>query len=79
VRFGDWKAVKNGPNAKLELYDLKADPGESHDLSADKPDEAAKAAQLMASSRTEDPNWPLANGRVGKGKAKGKGKTKAGQ
>ncbi|MCI0410112.1 MAG: N-acetylgalactosamine 6-sulfate sulfatase, partial [Acidobacteria bacterium] len=29
VRFGDWKAVKNGPSAAIELYDLQADPGET--------------------------------------------------
>ena len=32
ARFGDWKAVKNGPNAKVELYDLAKDPSESEDL-----------------------------------------------
>ncbi len=59
VRFGDWKAVKNGPAAALELYDLATDPAEAKNLAAQKPDLVARAAALMQSARTEDPNWPL--------------------
>jgi arylsulfatase A-like enzyme len=59
VRFGDWKAVKNGPGARIELYDLKADPGESKDLAAARPGLVKKAAALLASERTEHPDWPL--------------------
>ena len=59
VRFGDWKAVKNGPQAKIELYDLAADPGEKTNLAAEKPELAAKAMKLMASAHHDDPNWPL--------------------
>src|SRR5262249_48558276 len=46
VRFGDWKAVKNGPSAPIELYDLKADPGERQNLAADTPALVKKAASL---------------------------------
>jgi arylsulfatase A-like enzyme len=56
VRFGDWKAVRNGP--ALELYDLKADPGESKDLAAEKPVQAARGEALLESCRVDDPNWP---------------------
>lgn len=59
VRFGDWKAVKKGPQAALELYDLAADPGEKMNLAAQKPDLVAKAVALMKSAHTDDPNWPL--------------------
>lgn len=59
IRFGDWKAVKNGPSAAVELYDLKADPGEKTDLAAKNPDVVAKAVKLMASAREDHPDWPL--------------------
>ena len=59
VRFGDWKAVRNGPSSPIELYDLKTDPGETKDLAGEKPDLVARAEALMKAARTEDPNWPL--------------------
>ncbi len=74
VRFGDWKAVKNGPSAAIELYDLKNDIAESKDLAAQKPELVAKAAALMKEARVEDPNWPLAEKRDPKHR-KGKVKT----
>jgi arylsulfatase A-like enzyme len=58
VRFGDWKAVKNGPTSAVELYDLKADPSETIDLAAKHPDLVAKAVKLMADAREDHPDWP---------------------
>ena len=63
IRFGDWKAVRNGPSAAIELYDLKADSGEKNDLAAAKPELVAKAEALMKTARTDDPNWPMAEKR----------------
>ena len=60
LRFGDWKAVKNGPNAPIELYNLKSDVAEANNLASDKPELVAKARQLMNEVRADDPNWPLA-------------------
>lgn len=59
VRWGDWKAVRNGPSKPIELYDLKTDAGETKDLAAANPALVAKAGGLMKSARVEDPNWPL--------------------
>ena len=67
MRFGDWKAVRNGPESPIELYDLKTDAAEAHDLALEKPDLVAKAAALMQSSRTADPDWPLVQKRVRQG------------
>jgi arylsulfatase A-like enzyme len=63
VRFGDWKAVRNGPGAALELYDLAKDPAESANLAAANPALVEKAVELMKANRTDDPNWPLAGKR----------------
>lgn len=70
VRFGHWKAVRNGPESPIELYDLKADAAESHDLAKNNPELVAKAEALMQSSRTNDPDWPLLQKRAGKNKKK---------
>jgi arylsulfatase A-like enzyme len=59
VRFGHWKAVRNGP-AAVELYDLAADPAESTDLAAARPVELKRATELLNSERTDHPDWPMA-------------------
>ena len=41
-----------------------------NDLAKEQPDLVAKAAELMQSSRTADPDWPLVQKRAGKGKKK---------
>jgi arylsulfatase len=45
VRVGDWKLVRLGRNGPWELYNLKADRTELHDLAASEP---ARAADLAA-------------------------------
>lgn len=72
VRFDDWKAVKNGPSAKVELYDLKTDAGESNDLAATKPEILAKAEGYLKTIRVDDPNWPIRENVGGKKGQKGK-------
>ncbi len=64
VRFGDWKAVQNGPQAALELYDLAADPGEKTNLAGQKAGIVARAVVLMEAAHAADPNWPL-SGKAG--------------
>jgi arylsulfatase A-like enzyme len=70
LRFGDWKAVRNGPENPIELYDLKTDAAEAHDLAASHPDLVSKAEALMKSSRSEHPDWPLVQKKPGKPKKK---------
>ncbi len=59
VRFGDWKAVRNSPKGKIELYDLSKDTAEQNDLSESQPEKVKQAEQLMLQARVDDPNWPL--------------------
>ena len=65
VRFGDWKAVKNGHDRPIELYDLATDAAESKDVAAAHPDRVARAAAILKEAHTDDPNWPL-TGRAAK-------------
>ena len=65
IRFGDWKAVRNGPSKPVELYDLKTDAAELKNLAAEHPELVAKATALMASARVDDPNWPMRDRKPG--------------
>ncbi len=47
VRQGRWKAVKNGPDAAVELYDLASDMGEKNDLAKRRPKLARRLAEIM--------------------------------
>jgi arylsulfatase A-like enzyme len=46
IRQGTWRAVKPRNAKAWELYDLAADPGETKDLAAAKPDVLAKLVKL---------------------------------
>ncbi|TPE43936.1 arylsulfatase [Pontibacter mangrovi] len=59
VRQGDWKAIrfyKNGQPERTELYNLSADVGEQHELSASNPQKAQELEQLMDQLRTPAEN-----------------------
>ena len=71
VRFGDWKAVKNGPNAAVQLFDLKADVGETNNIAAQNPKLVAKAVAYMKEAHVDDPNWPMVQRRVHTGRMPG--------
>ena len=59
VRMGDWKAVRLGKNTPLELYNLAADPAETTDVAAIRPDVVRQLEAYLATARTESPNWPV--------------------
>ncbi len=59
LRFGNWKAVRNGHDRPIELYDLALDAGESKNVAAANPALVAKAEALMQAAHTPDANWPL--------------------
>lgn len=58
VRMGDWKAVRLRPGAPLELYNLREDPGETRDLSAENPQAVAKIEAFLATCRHDPPELP---------------------
>lgn len=70
ARWGDWKAVRNGPSQSIEIYDLKSDVGETKNLAAARPDLVARAEAILKSAREDHPDWPLRDRPVGKAKKK---------
>jgi arylsulfatase A-like enzyme len=59
VRMGDWKAVRLSKDARLELFDLKADPGEQHDVANSHTDVIARIEHYLETARTDSPGWPI--------------------
>ena len=59
ARRGDWKCVTIKQDAPLELYNLKEDITESHNLADQYPEMVAEFDRLMRASRTPSPYWPL--------------------
>ena len=68
VRVGDLKLVRAGRNGAWELYDLKLDRTEQHDLAATQPDKVKElAAQWEAwALRANVKPYPAAGGKKGK-------------
>ena len=62
VRMGDWKAVRlnvaKDPNSPIELYNLKDDLGEQHNVAGQHPEIVGKIAAIMKTARTPSEHWP---------------------
>ncbi len=52
VRTGRWKAVRTRPGAKLELYDLARDIGETRDVAAEHPKVTSRIEEHLKTART---------------------------
>ncbi|HVS36829.1 MAG TPA: arylsulfatase [Gemmataceae bacterium] len=59
VRMGDWKALRLKVGGPLELYDLKNDVGEAHDVAAEHADVVAKIETYLKGARTESSDFPI--------------------
>jgi arylsulfatase A-like enzyme len=70
VRAGDFKLIEFHDDQRVELYDIRADIGEQHDLAASKPELAAQlrsrlhawrdavGAQMPVPNPHHDPSRP---------------------
>ncbi len=58
ARRGDWKCVTIKRNAPLELYNLKDDPEERHNLADEHPDIVRQLDEEMRKARIPSPYWP---------------------
>ena len=58
VRWRNYKAIRNGQDAPLELYDLASDVEEKNNIAEKHPDVIARIEAYLKTARTESPNWP---------------------
>ena len=58
ARWKDWKAVRLAKGADLEIYDLKNDAGEEHNVADQFPGVVDQMEQLLDTIRTESKYWP---------------------
>ena len=56
VRVDDWKAVRLGPGKPLQLYSLKNDIGETHNVAAAHPDVIAKVEAYLKNATPSKPS-----------------------
>jgi arylsulfatase A len=59
ARIGNWKAVRQAPGQPLELYDLKNDLAEQHNVAAEHPDVVKQFEDYLAGARVDSPRWPI--------------------
>ena len=59
VRMGPWKAVRPSKDAALELYDLRNDSAEQHDIHAAHPDVVTQIETYLRTARTDSARWPV--------------------
>jgi arylsulfatase A-like enzyme len=59
LRWNGWKAVSVKKGAPLELYRIKDDPCETHNVAEEHPDIMREMEQMMRQLRTPSPNYPI--------------------
>ena len=59
VRMGNWKGIRQGSKGKLELYDLKADIGETTSIANQNPEIVAKIEEYINTAHTPSQLFPL--------------------
>jgi len=60
VRLGDWKAVRNGTDQPIELYDVRYDASETQNVAAKHPEVLTQIEKILATASSPDPRYPIA-------------------
>lgn len=71
LRRGDWKAVRQAPDAAIEIYNLARDRAEKNNLAAQQPALVKTFEALFKKARTDHELWPLKTTRGVPGKTAG--------
>jgi arylsulfatase A-like enzyme len=59
VRMGDWKAVRPVYGQPLELYNLRHDISEEHNVASEHPDVISRIEEYLKTARIASERWPL--------------------
>lgn len=59
VRMGRWKAIRQGLEGPLELFDLENDIGETRDVAPAHPGVVKRILDYLANCRTDSPEYPV--------------------
>jgi hypothetical protein len=62
IRSGDWKLIQYYENGRHELFNLREDPGESHNLAEEQPERVLQLSRrLFAWQGKVGAQWPMPN------------------
>jgi len=59
VRMGDWKAVRSAWGEPLELYDLRTDLAEKHNVAGRHAEIVDRIEEYLKTARTASSRWPI--------------------
>jgi arylsulfatase A-like enzyme len=59
VRLGDWKGIRLGQGAEIQLYNLQSDVGEEKDVAADHPGIVGKIGEIMKNAYIPNDRYPI--------------------
>jgi arylsulfatase A-like enzyme len=59
VRMGDWKAVRSAWGEPLELYDLRTDLAEKHNVAGQHAEIVDRIEEYLKTARTASARWPI--------------------